>query len=336
MEFRLNYQACIITAALLSLFAACSHDKLESHGKWDLVRSDSLSDGVPILALYFSDKDHGWAVHPGAVLKLSNNGNDWVPVLTDTVAERTFNSLSFTSSEHGIVVGSQKRSDGYTPLILETNDGGVTWQERPTNVPPVKDIHEPHGLHGISFCNADVGWAVGQGLILRTTDGGKTWDTQRSGNNGERLFSIACASPERAWAAGPDGLLLRTTDEGKTWYREEVESKGSLVRVRFFGEDGWMVGHVAGHGLLLHSRDRGSTWLPQSIDASESLLDIYMTGTQGWIVGTKGTILRTADGGQSWQKQYSPTTNDLACLFFLSSHEGWAAGDKRTLLRYSN
>lgn len=297
---------------------------------------DTLSDGVPILALHFSDKEHGWAIDPGEVLKLSNEGKNWIPILTDTVADRTFRSLSFTSSENGIVVGSQKRGDGYTALILQTNDGGLTWEERPTNVSPVKDIHVPHGLHGITFCNAEVGWAVGEGLILRTKDGGKTWDTQRSGNTEERLFGSACTGPERAWAVGPNGLLLRTTDAGRTWIRQKLDPKYTFVRVRFFGEDGWILGQAAGHGLLLRTMDGGSTWQPQAMETSESLFDIYMNGTHGWVVGSSGTIWHTVNGGQRWDKQQSPTTNDLACLFFLSPSEGWAGGAKRTLLHFHN
>jgi photosystem II stability/assembly factor-like uncharacterized protein len=321
----------VVVASLISLLAvACAS------GRWELLRADSLSDGVPILALYFSDKDHGWAVTPGELLKLAHSGSEWLPVLSNTGIERTFESLVFTSPANGVIVGSKHSSDGFTSLVLRTTDGGLTWEERPVNVSPVKDIHMPHGLHGLSFCNANVGWAVGNGLIIRTTDQGKTWDTQRSGNTEERLFGIACAGPERAWAVGPDGLLLRTIDAGKTWSRQEIDPKYSLVRIRFFGEDGWMLGEMAERGLLLHTSDGGSTWRPQAIETSESLLDIYMNGTQGWVVGSNGTISHTSNGGQSWEKQQAATTNDLACLFFLSPDEGWAGGAKRTLLHFRN
>lgn len=332
----MRHPAHTIVIALTAFLIACSLGKSESHGKWELVRSDSVSDGVPILAIQFLDTNHGWAITPGELLKFSAQGNDWKPILSNDNADRAFYSLAFVNATKGVIVGAQKRADGFSPLILQTTDEGASWQERSLNVAPVKDIHTPHGLHGVSFCNGDVGWAVGDGLIVRTTDSGKTWETQRSGNAEERMFGIACTSPNRAWVVGSDGLLLRTTDAGKTWTRQAVDGKYGLVRIRFFGDDGWIFGGAAKESVVLRTRDGGSTWQSQTIETSEPLFDIYMNATNGWIVGSNGIILRTTNGGQSWEKQFSPTTNDLASVFFLSPREGWAGGAKRTLLRFSD
>src|SRR5436190_1353045 len=146
-------------------------------------------------------------------------------------------------------------------------------------------------------------------------DQGKTWETQLSGNTSEPLFGVACDGPDRAWAVGPNGLLFRTMDGGKNWSRQQLDQKYSMVRVRFFGEDGWIVGEVVGRGLLLRTSDGGVTWKRQAVETFESLMDIYMNGLQGWVVGSNGTISHTSDGGRSWEKQQSPTTNDLGCLF---------------------
>jgi photosystem II stability/assembly factor-like uncharacterized protein len=332
----MKHQAHILAILLFSGLALCSHGTSVSTGKWDLVSSDVVSDGVPILALHFHDKNDGFALTPSELAILADQGNKWTTILSNPNGDRAFYSLVFVKRNTGFIVGAQKRSDGFAPLILQTADGGTTWEDRYVDVPSVKNIHTPHSLNAITFCGGNIGWAVGDGLIVGTTDGGKTWNTQRNGNPNERLFGIGCASPQRAWAAGPDGLLLRTSDAGKTWSRQEIDPKYALVRVRFFGEDGWILGDVAGHGLLLRTNDGGSTWRPQAIDTSESLFDIYMNGKQGWVVGSNGTISRSTDRGQSWQKQQSPTTNDLACLFFLSPNEGWAGGAKRTLLRFRN
>jgi photosystem II stability/assembly factor-like uncharacterized protein len=332
----MRHHAHTIVIALTAFLIACSLGKSESHGKWELVRSDSVSEGVPILAIQFVDKNHGWAITPGELLKFSSEGNDWKPILSNDNADRAFYSMTFVGAKKGVIVGAQKRGDGFTSLILQTTDDGVSWQERPVNVAPVKDIHIPHGLHGVSFCNGDVGWGVGDGLIVRTTDSGKTWETQRSGNAEERMFGIACTSPDRAWVVGSDGLLLRTIDGGKTWTHQEVDAKYSLVRIRFFGEDGWIFGGMARESIVLRTRDGGSTWQRQTIETSESLFDIYMNATNGWIVGSNGIILCTTNGGQSWEKQFSPTTNDLASVFFLSPREGWAGGAKRTLVHFSD
>jgi photosystem II stability/assembly factor-like uncharacterized protein len=88
--------------------------------------------------------------------------------------------------------------------------------------------------------------------------------------------------------------------------------------------------------VLLHNPDAGAHWQSQLLDISETLFDIYLTGTRGWIVGANGTILQTVNGGQTWERHESPTKNNLMGLFFLTPHQGWAAGDKQTVLRFSD
>jgi photosystem II stability/assembly factor-like uncharacterized protein len=171
---------------------------------------------------------------------------------------------------------------------------------------------------GVSFCNDRVGWAVGSGLILHTVNSGESWEIQRPYNKDETLFSIACLSPERAWVVGTDGLILQTKDGGKTWSQQDSGTKLNLVRVRFFGSDGWITGGMAGKGILLRTRNGGESWETAPLETSVPLLDIYVSGLQGWIVGAEGTILQSNDGGQAWQQQKSPTDNDLTSLFFLN------------------
>jgi photosystem II stability/assembly factor-like uncharacterized protein len=43
-------------------------------------------------------------------------------------------------------------------------------------------------------------------------------------------------------------------------------------------------------------------------------------------VGKEGTILKTSDGGNTWQTQISGTYLDLNSVFFIDSRTGWAVG----------
>ena len=72
--------------------------------------------------------------------------------------------LAFTDSRHGYLVGSNR-------LILETNDGGASWQERALELPEEENFR----LISVDFAG-DEGWIVGQpGLLLHSTDGGQNW-----------------------------------------------------------------------------------------------------------------------------------------------------------------
>lgn len=320
--------ALIGSVVAMAAVAGCSISK------WQLISTSEHPHTPAFLAVSFTNPDHGWGLTPTALFETSDGGRTWASRVEDTDAKRTFWSLEFVDGLTGYIVGAQRNGTDSSLLILRTSDAGKSWHD---TLIKVESTVTKAGLllHAISFCNPQVGWAVGSNVIVRTTNGGQTWETQRS-NNQEVLYSVACLSPDRAWAVGQNGLILSTTNGGKIWGRQASGTTDNLARVRAFGKDIWIVGGMAGRGVLLRNRDAGANWQSQTLDASEALFDIYVSGTRGWIVGANGTIFQTTDGGQTWERQERPTKNNLMCLFFLSSHQGWAGGDKQTLLRFSD
>jgi hypothetical protein len=53
----------------------------------------------------------------------------------------------------------------------------------------------------------------------------------------------------------------------------------------------------------------------------------------GWIVGNAGSIIHTANGGETWEAQKSPVKAHLESVSFLDRNNGWAVGTKGTVLR---
>lgn len=320
--------ALCFTLVLFSVmcFGSCSTKR------WRLVSSDSATHAPAISALAFTDSNHGWALTPWDFSETEDGGRTWTERLTSS-GERAFYSFTFVSQTTGWIVGSQRDGDTYGALIMQTTDGGKTWQRQATDIVPRQDIRRAPRFYSVSFCNSSSGWAAGSGVIVRTADGGQTWETQRSANTDEELLGITCISPERAWAVGQDGVILYTEDGGRTWNRQQSNTESTLLRVRFLNGNGWIVGL---NGTLLKTRDGGLTWQHQQLDSSAGLFDIYVNDRQGWIVGSEGTILHTEDGGRTWRRQESPTDNDLTSLFFINTQQGWAGGSKSTLLRFSD
>jgi photosystem II stability/assembly factor-like uncharacterized protein len=286
----------------------------------------------PFLFRGFFDSNRGLAITPVSLERTDTGGTSWTTLISKN-AEKSFHALVFTTPRRGFVVGLQKKNDGYAPMILRSEDGGENWQECAIDVATFGTDIKPR-LQSVSFCDPQIGWAAGSDLILHTDNGGRTWEGQRIGHN-EGLFGVACLSADRAVAVGQEGLILQTRDGGKSWYKQASGKKDNFLRVRFVGNEGWILGGIAGNGILLRTLDGGASWQPQELNLSGPLFDIHLNGEQGWIVGAGGTILATDDGGQTWTRQQSPTTNDLTCLFFLPSGEAWAGGDKRTLLHFS-
>ena len=175
------------------------------------------------------------------------------------IGDRFFD-VKALSAERALVIG-------YRGKILETTDGGRTWNiiKTPTD----------RALYSIRFADAQNGWICGQGgLMLNTKDGGKTWTEQKS-NTETYLFAVYAVSPTHVYAVGDKSTLVETTDGGANWTVRKVAQSSEGI-----SED-----------IALAVQD-------------PIFYDIEFADEQhGWIVGEFGTIRHTTDGGQTWVEQ---------------------------------
>ncbi len=117
----------------------------------------------------------------------------------------------------------------------------------------------------------------------------------------------------RLISAGQRGVILYS-DDGENWKQADVPVSSDLTALSFPSEkQGWAVGH---EGVVLHTADGGATWalqldglkiaesLPEFVTdgIDKALLDVWFENEKnGFIVGAFGLILRTEDGGETWQ-----------------------------------
>lgn len=118
----------------------------------------------------------------------------------------------------------------------------------------------------------------------------------------------------RAIAVGERGQVL--VSESRTDWRqvEKVPTRANLTAVAAVGEHAWAVGH---DGTIVHSADGGLSWTLQRQDPwrpqpddepfnprqGVPLLDVLMLDArEGFAVGAYSLMLRTRDGGQSWEE----------------------------------
>jgi photosystem II stability/assembly factor-like uncharacterized protein len=60
----------------------------------------------------------------------------------------------------------------------------------------------------------------------------------------------------------------------------------------------------------------------------------FLDENTGWIYGNNGSIIKTTDGGLTWQVQQDSSTSleDINDIYFYDSSNGWACGDAGTIL----
>jgi photosystem II stability/assembly factor-like uncharacterized protein len=150
----------------------------------------------------------------------------------------------------------------------------------------------------------------------------------------------------RLVAVGQRGHVVYSTDDGASWKQASVPVSSDLTAVFFVNDkQGWAVGH---DGVILHTVDGGGMWAlqltgrgandlliaatqrvvevqPASEDAKKLLaeaqrykeqgpdkpfLDVWFADAQnGYVVGAYNLILRTGDGGKTWESWFDRTDN---------------------------
>jgi hypothetical protein len=146
------------------------------------------------------------------------------------------------------------------------------------------------------------GKAKRQGIILGTDDGGHTWKTQLTGP--QMINGLDFVDPNNGWAL-TDNSLLRTVDGGKKW-GQVSEPTSPLTAVQFTNTN-----HGFGitlDGSLVVTTDGGSTWTEIGHKPSNIESFCFTDDATGFAVSDTG-IVKTSDGGKSWQLSFQVPLN---------------------------
>lgn len=189
----------------------------------------------------------------------------------------------------------------------------------------------PCWVHGAAAAGDNVWLLCERGAVLRSTDMGAKWETTRIDTDG-KLRDIAFLDEKRGVIAADAGTLWMTADGGRTWTARKLDTADPLTSVTAVGERLWVGGYG---GTVFHSPDAGATWVRQPTSATRAINDIFfLDENHGWAVGWVGLILRTADGGRTWQEVRSGTTGwTLAAVRFRDPSNGWIVGPFGQILR---
>lgn len=121
------------------------------------------------------------------------------------------------------------------------------------------------------------------------------------------LFTVRFADPLNGLISGLGGIVLKSEDGGRTWRYEGIGRKQALFSVQPLATRAIAVGEK---GLMRVSEDGGVTWHEQrnfpTIFTFMRDIAFDPDGRVGYIVGQRGTVMRSADSGQSWERVLPP------------------------------
>ncbi len=216
-------------------------------------------------------------------------------------------------------------------------------------------------LRGVSAVSERVAWASGSAsTVLRTTDGGQTWQKLTVTDETLDFRDVDAIDAQIAYILsignGPASRIYKTTDAGKTWKLQfkNDDEKAFLDAMSFWDANHGIVfgDSVDKQFYILTTADGGNTWsrapsenLPPAQENegafAASGTNIALFGKSHAWIGTgaaaKSRVLRTSDGGRSWQVADTPLASGQSSGIFSiafrdAKHGVIAGGDYRNEL----
>lgn len=169
----------------------------------------------------------------------------------------------------------------------------------------VQQSNTTQTLWTVVFISNNVGLACGTGgVILKTTNSGTNWVSKTSGTTHDLMF-MQFLNATTGFCASLQGPVLKTTNAGESW---SVTAFGSLPATNVLG-GGWFINEntgVIGYGTSSYSQSR---------------------------------ILRTINGGTSWDTVYTPSPliqGWLSYMHFPDAQNGYASVAHGTVYKTTN
>lgn len=273
----------------------------EDGGKTWRVRISDVN--CPLRSVWFLDAKIGWAAggasEPythrgrGVLLRTENGGRSWTPSPYPLPPLR---KVRFVDAKNGWALGDA--SAMHPSGLFLSDSSGLAWKPAPGPQGPgwlTADMLDPH-----------TGALAGRGGTTAAVRLGSVTPTDMPSLGPRNLTQLILVPPVFGWLIGDEGLLMMTGDAGQTWGmtpgplpEDAAEFDFRAISVR--GTHCWVAGDPGTR--VFHSPDAGRTWEVFSTDHTAPLRGLcFVDEKSGWAVGDFGTILRTEDGGRTWQR----------------------------------
>ncbi|MFA6455757.1 MAG: YCF48-related protein, partial [Bacteroidota bacterium] len=201
-----------------------------------------------------------------------------------------------------------------------------------------------NNLQSVKAVNEKIAWAAGEGpKVLRTTDGGATWTSTGIAGIPASIYNIEALDQNIAMvSSNPNGQpaqILRTGNGGASWTSVFAENGGFINAVKMYSSTGgYAVGDpVSKSFTVVKTTDAGITWertgaqparLSNLVQPEYGLNNsLFVFGQNNlWFGTTYGRVIRTTDGGTSWEASQTPINGEIDRVVFNGTKFGVAGG----------
>jgi len=257
----------------------------------------------------------------GRIIGCFNKGETWFKSIDGYSG--SISSIESVGSKKIIALGSAQ-----PPIIKYSDDYGQSWENRAINdsIGAVSDM---------VFADENTAYLVSTRYgemapyrVFKSTDAGETWFTQYLVGFSNQWLKLDFVDANHGWSMTKVSLN-RTVDGGETWDNIPMPNIywWSLNSLSFVNRN---IGFVAGYrGRILKTEDSGDSWHYLSRGFHGDIKAICMlNNSSGWAL-SYDYLLKTDDGGNTWQKDELEITGGWD-MFFLDEFNGWMLSEGGT------
>jgi len=234
-----------------------------------------------------------------------------------------------SATEKRIIVALEAPSAGQGEIAF-SDDDGATWTT--VNIGGATDGHgavDSGALFALDY--GHVWLASALGYVYFSEDGGASWTVQSSGLTVQDLHAVRFEDQNNGMAVGGAGAVLVTTNGGDTWSLAVAPGSDALTCVSKSGEF-WWVGDDGGG--LFYSNDDGESWTQRTgfegsgiaaiadIAFNDELIGYMIANT-----GSLGAVLRTINGGYTWETLTTPANSTLNSISLCDYDTAFVVGN---------
>jgi gliding motility-associated-like protein len=288
---------------------------------------------VPAGASYnkieFADCNNGIATGGSFITVTTDGGNTWVDKQRPDFAASFYsiNGLAYPNTSKTYIAVSNG-------IVYSSPDKGTTLDPSYNN--PLYQMQD------VATSGNDTVWAVGSSQfsvaaalrtskVFRSINNGATWTEHGNfpvGTTYQILTDIEFPSRNIGYAAGNRDTIWKTIDGGTTWNKLPLPTPGVTPQISYtdmFALNDNVV-FLTGNGfprkVVFRTTDGGNTWT----NITSNIPAIYPVGNMngvlfhdinnGYVVGPGGALLKTTNGGTSWELDIAPTNSLFSAMAF--------------------
>ena len=192
-----------------------------------------------------------------------------------------------------------------------------------------------YGINKIVFTNHATGYILNSnGDLYKTTNTGISW--QQTGTFPKALCMDIKDST--GVIAGFQGTVYISSDNGDSWQEIKTGIVDGFETVNIVSRDTFFLSNsynnsYGNSGNIYETTDRGKTWI--NLTCGTSIHSItFVNSKTGFVGGPQSTILKTEDGGVTWQqrRQVNFIPSGVEAIQFLNKDTGYACMEYDSLL----